>query len=311
MEFFKNAKTVRLRSHHDKYLWAEEDEETVSQDRDGASRNARWQVEFIEGSPQIRLKSRYNLYLTGTQIPFLLGMTGKKVLQTMPSKLDSSVEWEPIRDGFHVKLKTRYGNYLRANGGPPPWRNKVTHDIPHRTATQDWIFWEIEVMEITVGPTSPVPTPVAGPTSASPISAGPTSAGPISAGPTSASPISAGPTSAGPISAGPTSAGKESDPLSPVPHPKPDGRLIYYAIGDDNGDVEDGYEWPSFLFKGNGLQELTKKLEEETDLHDIIVCAHHPLTGNLYPLRLKLPPNNASMHLVLVKASSYLARNFA
>uniref|UniRef100_A0A0D6R2G6 Uncharacterized protein n=1 Tax=Araucaria cunninghamii TaxID=56994 RepID=A0A0D6R2G6_ARACU len=270
MEFFKNAKTVRLRSHHDKYLWAEEDEESVSQDRDGASRNARWEVEFIEGSSQIRLKSRYNLYLTATQIPFLLGMTGRKVLQTMPSKLDSSVEWEPIRDGFHVKLKTRYGNYLRANGGPPPWRNKVTHDIPHRTATQDWIFWEIEVMEITVGPPSPVPTP-----------------------------------------AGPTSAGEKSEPHSPVSHPKPDGRLIYYAIGDDNGDVEDGYEWPSFLFKGNGLQELTKKLEEETDLHDIIVCAHHPLTGKLYPLRLQLPPNNASMHLVLVKASSNLARNFS
>ncbi|KAH9322550.1 hypothetical protein KI387_017189, partial [Taxus chinensis] len=254
MDLFKKAKTVRLRSHHDKYLWAEEDEETVSQDRDGASKNAKWQVEFVEGSPLIRLKSCYNYYLTATDIPFLLGMTGKKVLQTLPSRLDSSLEWEPTREGFHVKLKSRYGNYLRGNGGPPPWRNKVTHDIPHRTATQDWVLWEVEVMEIALHPTPAVV--------------------------------------------------EEPDPPSPILAPKPDGRLIYYAIGDDNGHIEDGYEWPSFIFKGNDLHELTKKLEEETGLQDIIVCSYHPVTRKLFPLRLQLPPNNASMRLVLVQASS-------
>lgn len=258
MDLFNKAKTVRLRSRHDKYLWAEEDEETVGQDRDGVSKNAKWRVEFIQGSPLIRLKSCYNLYLTATDIPFLLGMTGKKVLQTLPSRLDSSVEWEPIREGFHVKLKTRYGNYLRANGGPPPWRNKVTHDIPHRTATQDWVLWEVEVMEIDFQPTPVV---------------------------------------------------EKLDP-PPISAPKPDGRLIYYAIGDDNGHIEDGYEWPSFIFKGNDLHELTRKLEEEIGLQDIVVCSQHPSTGKLFPLRLQLPPNNAPMHLVLVQSSSRLARSF-
>lgn len=263
MEFFEKAKTVRLRSYHDKYLWADEDEETATQDRDGTRPNAKWRVEFIEGSSVIRLKSCYNKYLTATEIPFLLGMTGKKVLQTVPQRLDSSVEWEPIRDGFHVKLKTRYGNYLRANGGPPPWRNRVTHDIPHRTATQDWVFWEVDIMEIVILPT-PIP---------------------------------------------PTVDLKSSPPLRESP-PRPDGRVIYYAISDDNGDIKDGYEWPSFLFKGNNLQELTKKLEEETGLHDIIVCANHPLTGKLYPLRLQLPPNHSSMQIVLVQGTSKVAKSF-
>ena len=149
MDLFINAKAVRLRSHHEKYLLAEEDEESVTQDRNGSSKNARWTVEFVPGSQNIiRLKSSYNRYLTASNQPFLLGMTGRKVLQTLPRRLDSSVEWEPIREGSQVKLKTRYGNFLRANGGVPPWRNSVTHDIPHRTATQDWVLWDVDIVEI-------------------------------------------------------------------------------------------------------------------------------------------------------------------
>lgn len=152
MELFYNAKTVRLRSHHEKYLHAEEDEESVTQDRNGSSKNAKWTVEYVPGSESIiRLKSCYGKYLTASNHPFLLGMTGRKVVQTLPRRLDSSLEWEPIRDGNNqVKLKTRYGHFLRANGGLPPWRNSVTHDIPHRTATQDWVLWSVDVLEIEV-----------------------------------------------------------------------------------------------------------------------------------------------------------------
>lgn len=151
MEFFNNAKAVRLRSHHDKYLLAEEDEEAVTQDRNGSSKSAKWIVELVSESPPIlRLKSCYGKYLTASNQPFLLGMTGRKVLQTLPRRLDSSLEWEPIREGSQVKLKTRYGNFLRANGGLPPWRNSVTHDIPHRTATQEWVLWDVDVVEIQV-----------------------------------------------------------------------------------------------------------------------------------------------------------------
>ncbi|KAI4339362.1 hypothetical protein MLD38_024314 [Melastoma candidum] len=151
MEFFRNAKAVRLRSHHDKYLVAEDDEETVTQERNGSSPSARWTVEYVLNSDSIiRLKSRYGKYLTASNQPFLLGMTGRKVLQTLPRRLDSSVEWEPIRDGTRIRLKTRYGNFLRANGGLPPWRNSLTHDVPYRTSTQEWVLWDVDVVEIEV-----------------------------------------------------------------------------------------------------------------------------------------------------------------
>lgn len=149
MEFFQKAKAVRLRSHHDKYLVADDDEESVTQDRNGSAGAAKWIVEPVPGSSHlIRLKSAYGKYLTASNKPFLLGATGRKVLQTNPSRLDSSLAWEPIRDSALVKLKTRYGHYLRGNGGLPPWRNSVTHDIPHRSATQDWILWHVDVVEI-------------------------------------------------------------------------------------------------------------------------------------------------------------------
>lgn len=147
MEFFQKAKFVRLKSNHDKFLHADPDQESVYQDRSGSSRTVKWTVEFPEGFDNvIRLKSCYGKYLTALDEQHLFGVTGQKVVQSLPSKLDSLVEWEPIKEGSMVKLKTRYGNYLRANSGLPPWRNSVTHDIPHRH--QDWILWAVDTVEV-------------------------------------------------------------------------------------------------------------------------------------------------------------------
>lgn len=149
MEYFQKAKAVRLRSHHRKYLLADDDQEHVSQDRQSTVKNARWNVEFDpDYNNVIRLISCYGKYLTASEDPHILGLTGQKVIQTVPKKLDSSVEWEPVLEGSKIRLKTRYGNYLRANGGVPPWRNSVTHDIPHRH--HNWILWDVEVVEIRV-----------------------------------------------------------------------------------------------------------------------------------------------------------------
>lgn len=151
MEFFNRAKAVRLRSQHNKFLTASNDEEGVKQTRNGSSKAARWAVEPVEGKPNlIRLKSCESWkYLSATDEPFLLGMTGKKVLQVSPrARSDPSVEWEPLKDGSFVRLRTRKGHFLRANGGIPPWMNSVTHDVPSRSSTQDWVLWMVDILEV-------------------------------------------------------------------------------------------------------------------------------------------------------------------
>lgn len=87
--------------------------------------------------------------------------------------------------------------------------------------------------------------------------------------------------------------------------PKSEGRTIYYHVADESGEVDDDVvEGYSLNFKGNGVDELTKKLKEETGLEDIVVCTRSPLNGKLYPLKLQLPPNNANMHVIVVQTSS-------
>ncbi|CAA7399264.1 unnamed protein product [Spirodela intermedia] len=301
MEFFKNAKAVRLRSHHNKYLTAEDDEESVSQNRDGTARQSRWTVvSVVEGGGggagrTIRFKSCYGRYLTASNEPFLLGMTGCKVKQTLPShRHDSSVEWEPVRDGFQVRLKTPYGRFLRANGGLPPWRNSVTHDIPHRTATQDWIIWEVDVVEILP---SYSPAAVTAPPPLSLLSQSSSSVSDAASEPSSP-----------PRDFSLSFSRQESLAGSP---PKPVGRTVYYCIADDAGNVDEAIKAPPLQFKGMSVKDLTSKLEEETGLSDIIVCTRNPLNAKqLHPLLLQLPPNNVTMHVVLVQASSKVARSF-
>lgn len=157
MEFFNKAKAVKLRSHLDKYLVADDDRETVRQSRNGSTRKAKWIVEFVENkSNAIRLKSCHGHYLTASDVAFLLGMTGNKVFQTEAERdqydvvrSDWKYEWEPIRDGFQVKLRSWCGKYLRANGAIIPWRNSITHDEPHAGSTQSWILWDVEEVELT------------------------------------------------------------------------------------------------------------------------------------------------------------------
>ncbi|XP_060671382.1 uncharacterized protein LOC125423230 [Ziziphus jujuba] len=149
MEFFHKGKTVRLCSHHEKYLVAEDDEESVRQDRNGASKRARWTVEFVTGSGSaIRLKSCYDKYLTASTEPFLKGLSsGRKVVQALPSCLDSTVEWEPIIDGEHIRLKSRYSHsFLRGSGGLAPWRNSVTHYTADETEKSS-LEWDVDIVE--------------------------------------------------------------------------------------------------------------------------------------------------------------------
>jgi hypothetical protein len=287
MDLFQRAKAVRLRSYHDKYLTAEEDEESVTQDRKGSSKSAKWTVEFVESTDNVvRLKSCYGKYLTASNQPFLLGMTGRKVFQTLPKRLDSSVEWEPVRENGAVKLRTRYGQFLRANGGLPPWRNSVTHDIPHHTVTQEWTLWEVHVVDILV-----VQSPVGKPVPPLEKEASFASATSPPASPNSRK------------SARFTTQESNDYFVSPPPNAS-DGRLIYFHIADENGHVDEGFEELCITFKGNGVDKLARSLEDELGIYGITVCARSPLNRKLYPLHLQLPPNNSTMHVVVVPPSS-------
>ncbi|KAL6638061.1 hypothetical protein ACP70R_025633 [Stipagrostis hirtigluma subsp. patula] len=318
MEVFARAKAVRLKSHHDKFLYADEDELHVTQDRNGASPNARWAVEHVPHSPGVlRLRSRYGRYLTASNEPFLLGVTGRKVLQTAPppagARLDSSVEWEPVRDGFQVRLKTRYGNFLRANGGLPPWRNSVTHDVPHRSATQDWVLWDVDIVQVlTPGPEHAVSAPAEAMMPASPPPPPELSRPPPPHHRPSKSYAEPLPTEheAAPPP-GPRLSKLESSDSFSAPLHKVEGRAIHYHIADSLGNVDDDTEVHSFTFNGSNLEELTHKLQEETGLDDIIICTRSPINGKLTPLRLQLPPNNAAMHIVLVRESSKVGENIS
>ena len=70
MDLFRNATAVRLRSHHDKYLLADDDEDSVTQDRNDSAKHARWTVEFVDddggGANFLRLKSCFGQYLTAS-----------------------------------------------------------------------------------------------------------------------------------------------------------------------------------------------------------------------------------------------------
>ncbi|XP_074324908.1 uncharacterized protein LOC141661801 isoform X1 [Apium graveolens] len=280
MEFFKKAKTVRLKSYHHKYLRADHDKENVFQHRQGSTKTALWRVEFVQGlETVVRLKSIFGLYLTATDQEKILGLTGQKVLQTMPTRLDSSVEWEPVREGSRVKLKTRYGNFLRANGGLPPWRNSITHDIPHRH--NDWVLWDVDIVEIKADTPRKVE---------------------------SSENLDEDVTSPSIHVVSPEPSDNEDTETSP--QVKSEGRMVYYTVADDEGNVDDHVDKKCFHFTGHKLKELAHQLEEETNMESVILCSRNPLNGKLYPLRLALPPNNASVHVVLVSSTSTVASEF-
>lgn len=87
---------------------------------------------------------------------------------------------------------------------------------------------------------------------------------------------------------------------------KDEGRNICYIVANEKGEVYDRSEGLTFTFKGDGVEELKEKLKEETGLNDIVVCTRSPLNGKLFPLRLRLPPNNADMNVVVVPSSKGL-----
>lgn len=97
---------------------------------------------------------------------------------------------------------------------------------------------------------------------------------------------------------------QSSDSLGSSPPKTADGRIIHYHVADEYGNNDKDVEGRCISFRGSDVDELTRRLEEVTGLSDIVVCTRSPLNGKLYPLRLQLPPNNVTMHVVVVESSS-------
>ncbi|TYH31269.1 hypothetical protein ES288_A01G160400v1 [Gossypium darwinii] len=313
MELFTEAKVVKLRSHLEKYLVADDDQETVHQSQNSSGKTARWLVELVPDKPYvIRLKSCHGKYLAATDIPFLLGMTGKMVLQTVPDKMDWKLQWKPIREGFKIKLKSWCGKFLRANGGTPPWRNSITHGESRIGATNKWVLWDVEVGEyseslsysrvfmeylLSISSFFPESEEVLEAFSDDSLASSPPS--PVSVVSSLKSPRSSV------VPTGSRESGKLSSDFYLDSPPKSKGRTICYHVADETGEVDDeAMEGHSFSFKGNGVDELTHKLKQETGLEDVVVCARSPLNGELFPLCLRIPPNNLDMHVVVVPLAS-------
>jgi hypothetical protein len=111
-----------------------------------------------------------------------------------------------------------------------------------------------------------------------------------------------------------SSENHEETPVLPVRSARSDARRIFYTVMNDQGEAvaTDDEDWGSFIFKGHSLKHLTEQLHVETGIDDeIILCARHPLSAKLYPMRLELPPNNAPMHVVVVRAASAAGRKFS
>ncbi|KAL5721696.1 hypothetical protein ACHQM5_005309 [Ranunculus cassubicifolius] len=140
MEFFNNAKTVRLKAHNGKYLLARDDGETVRQDRDGSGSRACWGVEFDTSKSYVLLKSCFGRYLTASEEQDLHGFI---VTQSLGS--GDEIYWKPLKDGSKVYFKAYVGFYLRANGGIPPWKNTVSH-AETETVTEQF-QWVVEVLQ--------------------------------------------------------------------------------------------------------------------------------------------------------------------
>lgn len=95
----------------------------------------------------------------------------------------------------------------------------------------------------------------------------------------------------------------QSSDLEDNGSPMKEGRIIFYNVGDENGDVPEGSEEKFFTFKGSSVIELKEKLREEVERDDIVVCSRNPLNAKVYPLRLQLPPNNVDLHVIVVPSS--------
>lgn len=156
MDIFRNDMIVRLKNVQDKYLIAQQDEQSVSKSRNGFTKNAQWKVE-VNDEDSLYLKSCYGKYLTASNQPLIPGMIARnlRVTQTQPEKKNTSHLWLPVgqpeqREPHTMWLRTLHGSYLQTHSGPPPLGNMITHDLLRKDGPNPLskkILWHIEIVD--------------------------------------------------------------------------------------------------------------------------------------------------------------------
>ncbi|CAN6441899.1 unnamed protein product [Victoria cruziana] len=297
MEFFCEAEAVRLRSHNNKFLCVKDDGRSVRLSRNGSAKEAVWQVVCISldyRRPILRLKSRTaGCFLKATEaVALMRGIKGGgKVVMCWSDPMDFSLDWEPRREGFQVVLKSRKtGGFLRAHTAPSPWRNAVTLEptlgkpTPAAVSIQQCFLWEVEPADA-----EPAPSLL------------------VSVFTSLAMDDQLGASSDCEERSFTSSRSSTVDPETPgslsSSTREPNERVISFTMMDDNDQSdEDDRQFSSITFQGNDVQDMTRKLEEATGLQDIIVCGKNPCDGEVFPLRLPLPPGNLPMRVLLVQS---------
>ncbi|KAL5202250.1 hypothetical protein ABZP36_013202 [Zizania latifolia] len=296
MELFENARSVRLKSHLGTYLCAMDDGggEAVSH---GYRRNCRGTVWAVEtaGEDYIRLLGQRGLYLCATELPAALdGRRGSaaccRVIQGLPSTPnDGAFLWTPRRDGEHLTLTGLYGRLLRARFGQTPQENAVTVD---REVVPDECSWVVEVVPAEAAPPmTPWPLPCRAQSCDARLEATTSD---------TASSAFVRFYSAKELKTKPDEPTTEEPPCRPV------ARTIFYNTARDDGSVDDFDEgtWKFFTFSEQSLAALRRRLEEETQRQDFVVCRRRGAAPPLFPVVLDLPPGNRDMEFILVLESS-------
>ncbi|XP_044445320.1 uncharacterized protein [Triticum aestivum] len=294
MELFKDARSVRLRSHLGTYLCAL-DGVAVSHGHRRNSRGTVWAVE-LAGDDYVRLQGHRGLYLGATELPADVLGRGRGtraccgvVLGSPSCPNDNAFLWSPLREGEHLALSGPYGRLLRARFGHTAQDNAVTVDLDADPEESSWVVEVVPAAEAALL-LPPSPRPCRAQSCNARLEADTSESD-------TASSVLARVRSAKDMTS--SLATVEEEPLS-----MPAARLIFYNTARDDGGVDEFDEgtWKYFSFKEQSLAALHRRLEEETRRHDFVVCRRSG--PGLFPVVLDLPPGSSQMEFFLVPAPS-------
>ncbi|CAN6332487.1 unnamed protein product [Urochloa humidicola] len=307
MEFFEDARSVRLKSHLGTYLCAADDAEAVSHGYRRNSRGTVWAVEPA-GDEYVRLQGPRGLYLGAADPAVALDAATPtcRVIQGLPSTPnDGAFLWTPRRgEGerraagcLTVTLSGPLGRLLHASFGDTPRDNAVTLDFEVAPEESTWVVEAVSAEQ------------------AAAVAPPPCRAQSCNARLEAAAAETLDTASSAFVrlySVKESKAKLEESPPIEEPLHMPARRTIFHNTAREDGGVDDFDEgtWRYFTFDGQSLAALRRRLQEETKHRDFVICRRSDgAAPGLFPVVLDLPPGNNEMEFVLVLVPSRAAND--